>query len=112
MNTACSYASRDVSRARQDHAQGGTLKRRTRPAPAAGRVRRPDHWIYLDRWWATRLGVTRTAGLYRIRSRDLIRVSTESPTSAGKRCARSGYPITCPTLLDEALGATPRVTRD
>ena len=73
MNTVCSYASRDVSRARQDHAQGWTLKRRTRPTQAAGRVRRPDHWIYLDRWWAKRLGVTRTAGMYRIRSRDLFR---------------------------------------
>lgn len=39
----------------------------------AGRVRRPDHWIYLDRWWAQRLGVTRTAGVYRIRSRELAR---------------------------------------
>lgn len=33
----------------------------------------PDHWIYLDRSWAHRLGVTRTAGTYRIRSRDLAR---------------------------------------
>ena len=73
MNTVCSSASRDVSRGWQDHAQGWTLNRRTRPTPAAGRVRRPDHWIYLDRWWAKRLGVTRTAGMYRIRSRDLIR---------------------------------------
>ena len=73
MNTVCSYAPRDVSRARQDYAQGWTLKRRTQPTPAAGRGRRPDHWIYLDRWWAKRLGVTRTAGMYRIRSRDLIR---------------------------------------
>ncbi|MGH3514067.1 MAG: hypothetical protein ACRDRB_17585 [Pseudonocardiaceae bacterium] len=62
MNTVCSSASRDVSRARQDHAPGWTLKRR-----------RLDHWIYLDRWWAKRLGVTRTAGMYRIRSRDLFR---------------------------------------
>ncbi|MDT7594805.1 MAG: hypothetical protein QOJ06_351 [Pseudonocardiales bacterium] len=38
-----------------------------------GRVRRPDHWVYLDRWWAQRLGVTRTAGVYRIRSRELAR---------------------------------------
>lgn len=73
MNTVCSSASRDVFRGRQDHAQGWSLDRRTRPRPAAGRVRRPDHWIYLDRWWAKRLGVTRTAGMYRIRSRDLIR---------------------------------------
>ena len=73
MNTVCSYAPRDVSRARQDHAQGSALKRRTRLTPAAGRVWRPDHWIYLDRWWAKRLGVTRTAGIYRIRSRDLAR---------------------------------------
>ncbi len=34
---------------------------------------RPDHWIYLDRSWAHRLGVMRTAGTYRIRSRDLAR---------------------------------------
>lgn len=37
------------------------------------RVPRPDHWVYLDRWWAQRLGVRRTAGMYRIRSRELIR---------------------------------------
>lgn len=35
--------------------------------------RRADHWIYLDRSWAQRLGVKRTAGIYRIRSRDLFR---------------------------------------
>jgi hypothetical protein len=35
--------------------------------------RRPDHWIILDRSWAQRLGVRRTAGMYRIRSRDLAR---------------------------------------
>ena len=35
--------------------------------------RRPDHWILLDRSWAQRLGVRRTAGVYRIRSRDLAR---------------------------------------
>ena len=73
MTTVCSDASQDTSRVRHDHAQGWALKRRTRLTPAADRVRRPDHWIYLDRWWATRLGVTRTAGMYRIRSRDLIR---------------------------------------
>lgn len=39
----------------------------------AGWARRPDHWVYLDRWWAQRLGVTRTAGMYRIRSRELVR---------------------------------------
>ena len=79
MKTVCSSASGDVSRDWQDHAQGWTSKRRTRPTPTAGRVRRPDHWIYLDRWWATRLGVTRTAGMYRIRSRDLIhRLSQET----------------------------------
>jgi hypothetical protein len=32
-----------------------------------------DHWIYLDWSWAQRLGVRRTAGLYRIRSRELAR---------------------------------------
>ena len=39
----------------------------------AGRARRPNHWVYLDRWWAQRLGVRRTAGIYRIRSRELAR---------------------------------------
>ncbi|MBV8541443.1 MAG: hypothetical protein JO364_04010 [Pseudonocardiales bacterium] len=34
---------------------------------------RADHWIYLDRSWAQRLGVRRTAGVYRIRSRELAR---------------------------------------
>jgi hypothetical protein len=93
MNTVRSSASRDVSRARQDHAQEWTLKRRTQPTQAAGRVRRPDHWIYLDRWWAKRLGVTRTAGLYRIRSRDLIRrLSQETPAvnAAGTVFAQDG----------------------
>jgi hypothetical protein len=42
-----------------------------------GRVRRPNHWIYLDRWWAQRLAVTRTAGVYRIRSRELARRLSE-----------------------------------
>ena len=37
------------------------------------RVPRPDHWVYLDRWWAQRLGVKRTSGIYRIRSRELVR---------------------------------------
>jgi hypothetical protein len=69
MNAVCSYA----SRTRQDPAPGGPLKREDGPTQAAGRVRRPNHWIYLDRWWAKRLGVTRTAGIYRIRSRDLVR---------------------------------------
>jgi hypothetical protein len=39
----------------------------------AGRVARSDRWVYLDRWWAQRLGVKRTAGMYRIRSRELVR---------------------------------------
>ena len=69
MNTVCSCA----SRTRQDPAPGNPLKRADEPTQAAGRVRRPNHWIYLDRWWAKRMGVTRTAGMYRIRSRDLIR---------------------------------------
>ncbi len=29
------------------------------------RARRADHWIYLDRSWAQRLGVKRPAGVYR-----------------------------------------------
>ena len=37
------------------------------------RGHRADHWILLDRSWAKRLGVARTAGVYRIRSRELIR---------------------------------------
>jgi hypothetical protein len=44
----------------------GESERRTRRTP-------PDHWVYLDRWWAQRLGVTRTGGVYRIRSRELVR---------------------------------------
>ncbi len=67
--------------------------RRTRPTQAAGRVRRPDHWIYLDRWWAKRLGVTRTAGMYRIRSRDLIRrlsQETLAVDAVGTVTARDG----------------------
>jgi hypothetical protein len=93
MNTVCSYASQDTPRVRQDHVQESTLKRRTRPTRAAGRVRRPDHWIHLDRWWAKRLGVTRTAGMYRIRSRDLIRrlsQETLAADAAGTVFARDG----------------------
>ena len=37
------------------------------------RVAAGDHWVYLDRSWAHRLGVRKTAGTYRIRSRDLAR---------------------------------------
>lgn len=36
-------------------------------------TRSHDHWVYLDRWWAQRLGVKRTMGVYRIRSRELAR---------------------------------------
>jgi hypothetical protein len=93
MTTVCSDAPQDTTRVRHDHAQGSTLKRRTRPTPAPGRVRRPDHWIYLDRWWANRLGVTRTAGMYRIRSRDLIRrlsQETLAVDAAGTVFARDG----------------------
>lgn len=39
----------------------------------ANRSRHADHWIYLDRSWAQRLGVRRTGGVYRIRGRDLLR---------------------------------------
>jgi hypothetical protein len=42
-----------------------------------GRARRTNHWIYLDRWWAQRLGAVRTAGMYRIRSRELARRFSE-----------------------------------
>jgi hypothetical protein len=38
------------------------------------RRHRPDHWVYLDQSWAKRLGVKRTAGMYRIRSRELVRI--------------------------------------
>jgi hypothetical protein len=69
MSTVCSYP----SRTRPDPAPGGPVKREDGSTQAAGRVRRPNHWIYLDRWWAKRLGVIRTAGVYRIRSRDLVR---------------------------------------
>ena len=44
-----------------------------RDEQSAGRAARADHWVYLDRWWAQRLGVKRTAGIYRIRSRELAR---------------------------------------
>jgi hypothetical protein len=37
-----------------------------------------DHWVYLDRTWAQRLGVKRSAGIYRVRGRDLLnRLSRE-----------------------------------
>jgi hypothetical protein len=50
-----------------------------RDEQCAKRARSRDHWVYLDRWWAQRLGVKRTAGVYRIRSRELARrLSQES----------------------------------
>lgn len=40
--------------------------------------RHADHWVYLDRTWAQRLGVKRSAGIYRVRGRDLLnRLSRE-----------------------------------
>lgn len=40
---------------------------------AANRARRADHWVLLDSSWAQRLGVKRSGGVYRIRSRELFR---------------------------------------
>lgn len=37
-----------------------------------GHNHQADHWVYLDRTWAQRLGVKRSAGIYRVRSRDLL----------------------------------------
>lgn len=34
---------------------------------------RRNHWVLLDRSWARRLGVKRSAGVYRIRSHELFR---------------------------------------
>lgn len=34
---------------------------------------RHDHKVYLDRSWAERLGARKTAGMYQIGSRDLLR---------------------------------------
>lgn len=42
------------------------------PTPRDRRTR-ADHWVYLDRTWAQRLGVKRAAGAYRIRGRELHR---------------------------------------
>jgi hypothetical protein len=44
-----------------------------RDEQSTDRGARPDHWVYLDRWWARRLGAKRTVGIYRIRSRELAR---------------------------------------
>lgn len=49
---------------------------------------REDHWVYLDRTWAQLLGVKRSAGIYRIRSRELLaRLARENPApeSSGVR---------------------------
>lgn len=58
------------------------------------RARRADHWIYLDRSWAQRLGVKRTAGVYRIRGRELRRrLSRESlGVNASGRVLSLGMP--------------------
>ena len=42
-------------------------------------ARRGDHWVLLDRSWAQRLGVKRSAGVYRIRSRELFRRLAQEP---------------------------------
>lgn len=49
---------------------------------------REDHWVYLDRTWAQLLGVKRSAGIYRIRGRELrTRLARKSakPDSSGVR---------------------------
>jgi hypothetical protein len=70
MNPVCGFAFQNPSPAGLDPAQRWPVQDEpTRSARTWG----PDHWVYLDRWWAKQLGVTRTAGRYRIRSRDLGR---------------------------------------
>lgn len=57
------------------------------------RHHRSDRWIYLDRSWAKRLGVKRTAGTYRIRSRDLVRracLENLGVDASGTICVRGG----------------------
>jgi hypothetical protein len=41
-----------------------------------------NRWIVLDQAWAKRLGVVRTAGVYRISSRELILRLTQHDSSA------------------------------
>jgi hypothetical protein len=54
------------------------------------RTEPPNRWVVLDESWAKRLGVQRTSGIYRIRSRELVR-----------RLAASAHP----TEADDAPGA-------
>lgn len=56
------------------------------------RRNRSDHWVYLDQWWAKRLGVKRTAGMYRIRSRELVRRTSRENLgvdASGTICVRT-----------------------
>ena len=66
-----SSLSGETARRRRILTKVGFMRREVKQGTSRGR--RHDHWVYLDRWWAQRLGVTRTAGMYRIRSRDLLR---------------------------------------
>jgi hypothetical protein len=53
---------------------GGLLHREIRGSNDGGRraARVSNHWIIVDASWAKRLGLRRDAGVYRIRSRDLV----------------------------------------
>jgi hypothetical protein len=57
-----------------------------RPVPSHGRS---NGWIVLDRAWASRLGVSRDAGIYRIRRRDLVDRLTHLAGHTGGVTARA-----------------------
>ena len=72
--------------------------------------RSPNRWVYLDRWWAKRLGVKRTAGVYRIRRRDLIRrLSLENlgVDASGTVCVRAADVSTCTSSTAPERAAEP-----
>src|SRR5438093_13640612 len=63
------------------------------------RVKGRNHWILLDAAWAQRLGVRRSAGVYRIRSRELM-LKLSQPgqhgTSGVPSVTSTGLPKTWP----------------
>jgi hypothetical protein len=61
-----------------------------RDEQSTGRVAH-DRWVYLDRWWAQRLGVKRTAGIYRIRRRELARRLSRERLGVGSAGAVFAY---------------------
>ena len=67
----------------------------------------PNPWVRLDESWAKRLGVQRTSGTYRIRSRELVRRLAVYARPTGAQGER-GTPVeTIPVLRTGEMMMTP-----